>query len=239
MTRVASSHRRLRRAVPFAPVALVTFVASLIYPLATAGAASAAAAPQSVKLGNFKISYRETWAFKSKDIGICVDFTATGNITYSVSYAINDKFHLRYTWSSQKLNQPTLKASIRAYDRGRCNKTGRATGMDLAQAWTGYSCSYNPSLSFSLPWAISLGFWPSCSYRNQAEYAHYYPGTYSSYQQYNSGDPAGFGNYDSVPAIDTKPTPPCYGVYVYGTAYVRNKSDSYTSSSKRVCLSKY
>jgi hypothetical protein len=39
--------------------------------------------------------------------------------------------------------------------------------------------------------------------------------------------------------IGGKPKPPCLGVYVYGTAYEKNVSDSYISSPKQVCLTKY
>lgn len=235
MTRIASAHRWPR----WAALLALAFAFALILPVATAGSASAAAPSVSVPLGNFKHSYKESWTFKSKDIGICVTFTVTGSITYSVSYSPTGKFEFTYTWSKQKLNNPTLQAVIHGYNGGRCNKAAKATDMDMGQNWTGYECSFNPSLSFSLPWAVSFGFWPSCSQRNQAEYHHFYPGTYSSYTQYNSGDPGGFGNYNSVIPIDGTPKPPCYGVYVSGTAYEKNKTDSYVSGSKQVCLSKY
>jgi hypothetical protein len=239
MTRICASHRWLRRA------ALSALVLAVLYPL-TAGTASAAttttarsAAPAAVKLGNFKVSYKDSWTFKSKNIGICVVFTATGNITYSVSYAANGKFQFRYTWSAQRLNQPTVEADIHAYAKGSCIGPGLATGMQLGQAWTGYSCNFNPSLQVSIPWAVGFSFWPSCGDRNQAEYRHNYSGTYTFYEQFNSGDPASFGNYDSVFPIDGKPTPPCFGLYVYGTAYEHNETDSYVSSPKQVCLSRY
>jgi hypothetical protein len=237
MTRFCASHRWLRRAL----FAVLTI--ALIYPLTGVGTASAAttsaAAPAATKLGNYSVSYKDSWTFKSKNIGICVVFTATGKITYSVSYAANGKFQFRYTWSSQKLNDPTVEADVHAYANGSCIGPGLATGMELGQAWTGYACSYNPSLSVSVPWAVGVSFWPSCGNRNQAEYHHRYSGTYSFYEQYNSGDPSSFGNYDSVIPIDGKPKPPCLGLYVYATAYEHNVSDSYDSSAKEVCLSKY
>jgi hypothetical protein len=59
------------------------------------------------------------------------------------------------------------------------------------------------------------------------------------HQQYNSGDPARFGNYGVAFSSGEKPTPPCYGVHVNGTAYQRNVSDSYAGAAKEVCLSKY
>ena len=232
MTRIATSHRWPRWAGVLAAVAA-------IFTLATASSASAATSPQATKLGNFKVSYKDSWTFKSKDIGLCVTFTVSGNVTYTVSQTIAGRYQLDDIWTSQRLNNPTLRAVIHGYNGGRCNTAAKATGMDMGQNWTGWSCTYNPSLSFSLPWAVSFGFWPSCKKRHQAEYHHYYPGTYATYTQYNSGDPGGFGEYQSTFNPGMKPTVPCYGVYVSGTAYKKNKTDSYVSGSRRVCLSKY
>ena len=218
--------------------ALFIAAAALVFPLATAGSASAAT-PQATKLGNFKVSYKDSWTFKSSHIKLCVTFTASGTITYTVSQSTAGRYQLEDIWTSQQLNDPRLQAVIHGYNGGRCNTAAKATGMDMGQDWTGYACSFNPSLSFSLPWAVSLGFWPSCKKRNRAEYHHYYPGTYSSYTMYNSGDPAGFGRYISAFNPGLSPTPPCYGVYVSGTAYKKNSTDSYTSGSKKVCLRKY
>jgi hypothetical protein len=232
MTRVAAVHRWPRLAV------LLVLAVAVIFPLTGAGRASAVA-PRADKLGNFKVPYKDSWTFKSKDIGLCVTFTVSGDITYTVSQSAAGRFELDDAWTNQQLHDPTLKAVIHGYNGGRCDTSAKATGMDMGQNWTGYACSFNPSLSFSIPWAISFGFWPSCHKRNQAEYHHPYPGTYASYTMYNSGDPAGFGEYQSTFNPGLKPTPPCYGVYVSGTAYKKNKSDSYVSGSKRVCLSKY
>jgi hypothetical protein len=44
---------------------------------------------------------------------------------------------------------------------------------------------------------------------------------------------------NSVIPVGGKPKPPCLGLYVYGTAYEKNVSDSYISSPKQVCLTKY
>jgi hypothetical protein len=91
------------------------------------------------------------------------------------------QFHLHgyaYTWYNQHLNDSTLTADIRAYDRGACKGRATTTNMEMGQDWTGYSCSFNPSISVSIPWAISVGFWPSCGNRTQAEHHHFYPGKY-------------------------------------------------------------
>jgi hypothetical protein len=234
----------LRRRVVLA----IALGAALLGVLAVGGAASAAT-PQSVASGNsgsarpdvsqnFKAAYKKTWTFKSKDIGVCVVFTATGTATYTVTFKPGRQFGT-YTWSNQELDDPSLVAVVYHYARGTCKGSAKATGMDMGQSWTGWACSYNPSLSISVPWALSFGFWPSCGQRDQVDRRHYYSGTCSSYKMYNSGDKASFGNYTVEVLPHNKPVPPCYGVYVGGTVYEGDSSDSYASSAQELCLSQY
>jgi hypothetical protein len=242
MIRAVASTRSLRR------VAQCALVLSLLYALSVSATASAATGTPgrhsvdtvpSVFFGNFKVSFTKHWTFKTRPLGICVLFTVSGNFTYSVSGQAEGVHGFAYIWSNQDLNDSTLTAVVRAYDRGACKGRATTTNMEMGQDWTGYSCSYNPSIAVSVPWAISVGFWPSCGNRTQAEHHHFYPGKYAEYIQYNTGDKASFGNYSSLIAQTEKPTPPCYGVYVEGTPYERNKSDSYAGGSQQVCLSKY
>ena len=167
MTKVCASNHWLRRAM------LLAFAISLICSLGAAGSASAAttsparsnATPAAVKLGNFTVPYKDSWTFKSKNIGICVIFTATGKFTYSVSRGPGSKFGFKYTWAGQRLSNPTVEANVHAYAKGSCIGPATTTAMQLGEAWTGFSCSFNPSLGFSIPWGVSVGFWPSCGNR--------------------------------------------------------------------------
>jgi hypothetical protein len=230
-------------------VALAVAVGSaLICALAIGGSASAAT-PQSQTPGNsrsaapkvvqkFSAPYKKTWTFKSKDIGICVVFIGTGTATYTVTFEPGRQFGT-YIWSNQTLHDPALETVVYHYAHGICKGSATATGMEMGQSWTGWSCSFNPSLSVSFPWALSFGFWPSCGQREQADRHHRYTGTYSHYTMYNSGDEASFGNYEVEVLPHNKPTPPCYGMYVDGTAYERNTSDSYASPAQELCLSRY
>jgi hypothetical protein len=115
---------------------------------------------------------------------------------------------------------------------------GLEYGMDMGQHWTGYACSYNPSISIGFPWAIGVGFWPSCGSRDQADYEHNYTGTSSHYKMYNSGDPASFGTYYSIGVPSRHPAPPCYGFYVTASASKGQASDDYDSGTGELCLSK-
>ena len=223
---------------------VTTLAISLVFALsvdgnASAGATSRAPAKSDKNLGNFKVTYNKSWTFKSRHLGICVIFDARGNFTYHVTESTEGTKALVDTWSKQHVNDPTLEADIHAYAKGTCTGAATTTSMDMGQQWTGYACSYNPSLAISVPWAISFGFWPSCGDRNMARRHTSYSDGSGYYIQYNSGDPVRIANYSSVFGATEKPSPPCYGVYVEGTAYEHMISDSYQSPSRRVCLKNY
>jgi len=197
---------------------LIAAIAFLI-PLASAGVASASTS-----------NYSKSWTFKSSADGICVIFTASGNITYTRSIT-SVKNLTEYHWKNIELNRPKLTASIHAYSGGSCAGPATATRLEMGQSWTGYSCGLNPSLSVSFPWGVSFGFWPSCGSRDQADYTTNYSTHSSGYVQNNSGNQVSLGSYNSEST-----SPPCYGVYVYGTAYEGSGSDSVTSGADSVCL---
>lgn len=100
----------------------------------------------------------------------------------------------------------------------------------MTQLWPGWSCSFNPSLSASLPWGISFGGWPSCGNRHRARHGSSY-GAASFYEQFNSGSHTAFGNYTGFP-----PSIPCDGVFVTATMYQHNISDSFSAGAREVCL---
>ena len=190
----------------------------------TAGPASAAQ--------NEAQSFNVYWNFNAVHINRCIRFRVKGDITYTYGTAGRS-----WEWSNIKLNDPVLTAYVYPYNR--CGSgSATTTSIEMAQEWTGYSCSFNPSVSVSVPWGIAFGGWPDCSNRNQAGDDTSYSDTSTNYLQGNSGDPADFPIYEE----DNSPTAaPCYGVYTSGTGWVNNHSDSYdaanSSGAQRVCLS--
>jgi hypothetical protein len=189
-------------------------------------------------LGSFKVKYKKSWTFKSAPLGRCLDFTVSGNITYKVVLQGSGAYS-SYVWENQKLNSPKVAATVHLYRGGRCGSSRELTELDLGQHWTGYGCSFNPSLSVSFPWGVAVGGWPSCGDRNQAEYDTEYNVKSSTYTQNNSGSPTAFGDY--YDPEDVYPGP-CYGVFVSAVAYIGAKSDSYGASNiahaGEVCLNK-
>jgi hypothetical protein len=215
---------RSKAAIAALITALVVFLALMVSGKALA-ARSSSASPQAKT--HKSVRFKESWTFKSKPLGECVAFDVTGRIKYN---AVTNG-HSSVFWTDQKLTLPTIFAKVYAYKHGRCtHRRATVTKIDMGQYWTGYSCSFNPSLSVSLPWGISFGGWPSCGSRNRAEHKSSY-GKGASFTQNNTGSPTAFGNYTG-----TAQSPPCYGVFVGSTAYRHNTSDSFESSAKKICL---
>jgi hypothetical protein len=196
------------------------------------------AAPQSGK--NFKVTYNKSWTFKSRALQICVVFSVRGNFTYHVSRSAEGRLPVPVLiWSNQRVNNPTLEADIHAYSGGTCAGPAAATGMSMGQHWTGHSCSFNPSLSVSYPFGVSLGFWPSCNNRNRANRNSSSSANSGFYEQFNTGDRVRVGNYSAPVVPGQKVKPPCYGVYVSGKVHEQMRNDADVSSAKEVCLNKF
>ena len=90
-----------------------------------------------------------SWTFKSKELGVCVTFSVTGKISYT---AVQGPHSI--LWKDQQLKSPTLTAKVHAYNKGRCTGSAKLRKISMGQFWTGYSCSFNPSLSASAPWGV-------------------------------------------------------------------------------------
>ena len=175
-------------------------------------------------------TYTATWTFKDGSLQRCVTYTVTGGIKYDTQRWEPSGV---IVWTNQQLSpQPTLKARVYAYHGGRCGGTAKLYSISMGQHWSGYSCDFSPSVSFSAPWGIGVNFWPSCGDKSQVGYISEY-GSSSSYTQYTSGvPPVAFGAYSSLPDQN-----PCYGLYVSSQNYVSSHtSDIYQSGIDEYCL---
>jgi hypothetical protein len=192
-----------------------------------------------IHIGNFKTKFDVKWTFKTAYVHRCLSISVSGYITYTLSYTPGYRGTSTDWWSNQDLHNPALKVSFkRLGSDGKCLSAAKVAKVTMRQAWTGYECSFNPGLSFSYPWGVSISGWPSCGQRKQASYKSDPPGSYSSYHQYNSGSPGSFASYSETVDIPagSKRHDPCYGVYSNFKVYVSNNSDSYRSGTGKVCL---
>jgi hypothetical protein len=183
-------------------------------------------------------SFSEQWTFVSRPLNYCIDFSLKGTITYNAA-ALPTQRGPEFSLTSIHLNDPVLKAVVHRFftDDGCLTGKGSVSKISMGQHWSGYSCSFTPSVGVSIPWGVSAGGWPDCGNRKQASYST----TYNSgkkFTQNNSQSQASFENEGSPSSLG-KPKI-CYGVYVSAVAWRGNTSDSYAagdgSASKKFCL---
>ncbi len=189
-----------------------------------------------------KIRYSHTWTWKSHHLRLCVKLHVKGTITYKIK--ITTTFHAAFTnWIDQVVHDPTLEVS--AYSLN-CTTRHKASRFSIRQHWTGFACSFNPSLEVgaSAPAGVSVGIsgWPTCGQRKQAMYATSYHGG-EHHTQFNSGSPIGFGRYtDMQTGVGLLKPPPCYGVFASTVVHAHGNSDSFGAgnihSTHKVCLNK-
>lgn len=231
---------KLRRVRAAALIAGAMMAVSIPLPTAAQAATSVTAAPAGTPRAHswflpqpvikHSKTYTATWTFKDASLQRCVTYTVTGGIKYDTQVQQPSG---AIVWTDQRLSpQPTFQARVYAYGGGQCGGPAKLYTVSMGQHWSGYSCSFNPSVSFAAPWGIGVSFWPSCGDKSQVGYTSDY-GSSSSYTQYTDGvPPVTFGTYGGLPGQN-----PCYGLYVSSQNYVSSHtSDIYQSSLDELCL---
>jgi hypothetical protein len=181
-----------------------------------------------------------TWTFRSKKLHRCIKFRDKGTIHFTRQALPNPHDPPpEFKFTSIKLTDPLLTATVTHYTKShKCTTRATLSKLSMGQHWTGYSCSFNPSLSASFPWGVSIGGWPNCGNRRQARFTGPPFGRSSHYTQANSGSPTRFGNE----TINFQAAAPCYGVFVSAVGFINSHtSDSYGANgthSGKVCLRK-
>lgn len=175
-----------------------------------------------------EIKYHNSWLFKSHSLRRCISIRTHGTIKYTaVKHPNPHDPPPTISFERIRLTDPVITASVtRLLSSGKCGSTARLSKLSLGQHWTGFSCSFNPSLSVSFPWGVSIGGWPSCGDRRQASYTTTY-GRGSFYKQSNSGSPTRFGNV----TIEFQQRAPSFGVFASVVAFVGTRSDSFGASN--------
>jgi len=175
-----------------------------------------------------EIKYHNSWLFKSHSLRRCIRIRTHGTITYTAVKHPNPRDPPpTITFEKIRLTDPVITASVtRLSSTGRCGSAATLSKLELGQHWTGFSCSFNPSLSVSFPWGVSIGGWPNCGDRRQAEFTTTY-GRGSFFKQSNSGSPTRFGDV----TIEFQQVAPSYGVFASVVAFVGTRSDSFGASN--------
>ena len=187
--------------------------------------------------------YFYTWTFVTHKLHRCAKINLNGTITWvnkdtpcPHGYAC-----AVFKWNDIMLRHPTMSVTVLHQHAHKPICGGRADlqKVTMYQGWTGYACSFNPSLGFAIPWSVSISGWPSCGNRNQVGYTTKPTGQLSVYHQYNSGSPASFGNWSTDGSLPPKHGP-CYGGFPSVVLYLPGESDSYGAGnikhSLQICL---
>lgn len=211
---------------------VIAIVGSVVFGISgLAAAANPVSVPhvsRSCTTCRMSIKYHNSWLFKSRSLRRCIRIRTHGTIAYTaVKHPNPHDPPPTITFKNIRLTDPVITASVtRLLSSGKCGSSARLSKLSLGQHWTGYACSFNPSLSVSFPWGVSIGGWPNCGDRRQASYTTTY-GRGSFYKQSNSGSPTRFGDV----TIEFQQRAPSFGIFASVVAFVGTRSDSFGASN--------
>jgi hypothetical protein len=195
-------------------------------------------------------TYNKSWTWvDNSPIQRCVVYNVQGWIGYNETESI----YGQEQYKNITLIQPALYADVYALyypipGVADCNfsKSASVTDLAMTQYWSGYDCSFSPTISVQYPWGFGVGGWPDCGNKARAWWSSSF-GSGAHFDQFNTGDPTPdtFRNEYVTPPIGGTPEPagPCYGVYVTSTIKLHSGStwfqDSFSvskSEAQQVCV---
>lgn len=195
------------------------------YLAASAGAANSGA----VASKSESVSYARTVTFKSPPISRCVTFTLTGTFKYTFSASPQSS-----VWTHQRLVRPELEATVRKRAHGKCGASAKLSAVQLDQIVAGAKCGFNPAMTVTKPWRLTVADWSGCGNRTQAGYES--PRIRRSSSAYVLISPGTRVRFATFSEPGRPASPPCYAFQVAGTIYNGDSSDSFNDLSKKVCL---
>lgn len=227
--------RRLRRIVSAALGCAALLAASVL----VAPSSQAANNDQSQSIYKYWVSY-------SPALGTCARYSLTGTMkfrsTYTPAKTSYPTYPKSYMVSNAKLVNPVLRVNTYAYSSSAgCTLTKKSvSSIRFAQHWGGYGCSFNPSVSVGVPWAVGVSFWPNCGTKYQAKRSSSF-GSGSTFTQnnYNNGNPIATWAGSLAFRTNSPPPDPCLSVFIDSRLVRGTSDDSYGSgevSAQKVCL---
>jgi hypothetical protein len=197
------------------------------YLAAPAGAAHSGA----VSSRSESVSYARTMTFNSRPTGRCVTFTFTGTFKYTFSASSKSS-----NWTHQRLAHPELQAMVRKFAHGKCGASAKLSAVQLDQFVAGAKCGFNPAMTVTKPWRLTVADWAGCGNRRQA--GNVSPKIRRSSSAYVLISPGTRVRFATFSEPGRPANPPCYAFQAAGTIYNGSISDSFSDFSKKVCLSK-
>ncbi|GAA1964072.1 hypothetical protein GCM10009798_25230 [Nocardioides panacihumi] len=191
-------------------------------------------------------SFSGTYAFP--DHYLCINYSGKATVNYNaVRYGptSGSPAYYDYWLKGIKLSSTSVTYRVVRYDSvsHACTTTGvKWKRLEASQHWSGYSCSFNPSISVQYPFGAGVSFWPSCGKRKQATYRSTYDranGLAGPAQTQGTSNDQTFANnhvayqptYKAAPAKGA-----CYGVWVGMHWYVGSADNQRNFGAHRLCL---
>lgn len=205
-----------------------------------------AAAPSQAANNDQTQSVAKSWTSYSPALGVCARYNLSATMkfrsTYSPAQTTYPTKPAGYMVSNARLYNPVLSVKTYSYSSsGGCSTTAKSVSkITFTQHWGGHACSFNPSVSVSVPWGVGVSFWPSCGTKNQARSTSSFgSGTSFTQNNYNNGSPVATWSGSLAFRTTTKPPNPCLSVFVDSKITRGTSDDAYGGSevsSKSVCL---
>jgi len=136
--------------------------------------------PAGAEASSANYTLTKTW-----DAGVpgCVGVRLSGRLDATDDFYISGAGHLVYVKKNPRLSGPKARVTVRKSCGGKARK---ATKVTVKQYWHYNTCSVNPNLSVSVPWAAAVSLTPTCGNKRVAYRSTTY-GKGSDYEQNISG----------------------------------------------------
>jgi hypothetical protein len=201
-------------------VALATGVMST--GLLAAGATDASA----IATKTYTKPYSKSANFYSKPLGRCVKTTLSGKVTFK-HYYYKQKGAISDAFLGVKLVNPTMHTTVLTKCTG--GKKATVTKMSMTQRWyESTKCKLNVAIAAGYQWTVAVTPTVECGKRKAGTRATTYATKANNYTQSNSGRPVGFNGEVHIKYN----TALCLSARTTVTAYINNKSDSWTNTIK-------
>lgn len=160
----------------FRPMAIALFSAITVLTSLTT-AAPAAADYQKNYVHDYIQGFGKSGTFVMTSPSFCVRWRIGGVVRYRAtvtkevrSTTAGGTVAWGYNVSNVRMSTNQVEVNTYVARSGKCTSTRKKySKLTIQEKMRGYSCSFNPQLSVSIPWGISAGFWPSCGSRDVAQ----------------------------------------------------------------------
>jgi len=171
---------------------------------------------------------------------ICVRWKYGGVINYRAMYQkywgeLVPEWLYRYTVDQVTVSDTTITLNGFAPNGSKCTTKARNWNqLNLEQHARGYSCSFNPSVSVSVPWALSVSGWPHCGSKQMKTVEYVFNAREHHHASTRAGQLFGFGGQakQGFESPQTGIKWNCYGTNFKMIVAITNQGDENQDSGR-------